>query len=69
MKEKNIKTKQINEAVVTNAIESLSSIKLTKVAGNYVRPEVKVYDADPDKAMLKAQEIMDKLIKKYGDEK
>ena len=62
---KEIKTKTIQASAIT-VTDSLSSVKLTRTAGNETRPEVKVYDSDPQKAMRIAQDIMDKLNKKYG---
>ena len=47
------------------ATESLSSVKVYKAAGNEIRYEIKVYDIDPDKALDKAIELMDKANKKY----
>jgi len=65
MKEqKEIKTKTIQASAIT-ITDSLSSVKLTRTAGNEIRPEVKVYDSNPQKAMQTAQDIMDKLNKKY----
>lgn len=61
------KTK-VNKTIQASAItvtDSLSSIKLTRTAGGETRPEVKVYDSDPRKAFLLAQELMDMLNKKY----
>lgn len=69
MSEKEIKkeTKTIQAAAIT-ITDSLSSVKLTRTAGNETRPEVKVYDSNPDVAMKKATELMDVLNKKYPHE-
>ena len=64
MEEKEIKTKTIQASAIT-ITDSLSSVKLTRTADGETRPEVKVYDNDPQKAMKIAEDIMDKLNKKY----
>ena len=62
--EKKVETKTIQASAIT-ITDSLSSVKLTRTAGNDIRPEVKVYDSNPDIAMKKATELMDALNKKY----
>ena len=60
------KTNEIKAGVIlTDTTTSISSVKLTRTAGNEVRPEVKVYDIDPTKAEKTAMDIMDRLNKKY----
>lgn len=45
--------------------ESLSSVALVRNAKGGVQPEVKVYDASPDQAKVRAVEIFDALATKY----
>ena len=61
---KEVKTKTIQASAIT-VTDSLSSVKLTRTAGNDIRPEIKVYNSDPQKAYDKAIELMDKANKKY----
>ena len=62
--EKKVETKTIQASSIT-ITDSLSSVKLTRTAGGEIRPEVKVYDSDPQEASTIAEQIMDKLNKKY----
>ena len=64
MEKKEVKTKTIQASAIT-VTDSLSSVKLIRTAGGEVRPEVKVYDADPQKAYNKAVKLMDDANKKY----
>ena len=63
-KEVKKETKTITASAIT-VTDSLSSVKLTRTAGGEVRPEVKVYNADPQKAYDKAIKLMDDANKKY----
>ena len=64
VKKQEIKT--IGVGGIVTVPESQSSIEITQVAGG-TRVKVKVYHANPDEAMKKAQARYDAAIKKYGD--
>ena len=64
MEKKEVKTKTIQASAIT-VTDSLSSVKLIRTAGGEVRPEVKVYNADPQKAYDIATKLMDNANKKY----
>lgn len=64
MEEKTKVNKTIQATAIT-VTDSLSSVKLTRTAGGEIRPEVKVYDSNPVLAEQRAQNIMDRLNKKY----
>lgn len=65
-KNKEVKTKVVNEAGITTITDGLSSVKLIRAAGNEIRPEIKVYNENPDVAIEKAIEIMKIAIKEGG---
>lgn len=62
--EKEVKTKTIQASAIT-ITDSLSSVKLTRTAGGETRPEIKVYNSDPQKAYNIATKLMDDANKKY----
>lgn len=64
MSEKEVKTKVIEASAIT-ITDSLSSVELTRTAGGEVRPKVKVYNTNPILAEQTANDIMDRLNKKY----
>ena len=61
---KEVKTKTIQASSIT-ITDSLSSVKFIRTAGGEVRPEVKVYNTDPQKAYDIATKLMDNANKKY----
>ena len=64
MDKKETKTKTIQASAIT-ITDSLSSVKLVRTAGGEIRPEVKVYNDDPQKAYNIATKLMDDANKKY----
>jgi len=65
-KVKKQETKTIGVSGIVTVPESQSSTELTQVAGG-TRVKVKVYHANPEEGMKKAQALYDAAIKKYGD--
>ncbi|MCK4328282.1 hypothetical protein KAX02_00410 [candidate division WOR-3 bacterium] len=66
--DKKVKKQEITTVGVQGIVtmpESLSSIELTQTA-NDTRVKVKVYHANPEEGMKKAQQLYDAAIKKYG---
>jgi len=61
------KEEEVKKAVatLTDVTISMSSTELTQTAGGEIRPKIKVYDVDPQKAYDKAVKLMDDANKKY----
>lgn len=69
MKKSTTTVRDVNGSIIetqeVNEISDQNSVVLTIDAKGNVKPEVKVYDADPEVASSKAQQILAGLIEKY----